>query len=162
MAIMYTKKSVTIRHFMKKSDILTGEVCMSDRFFHFHGAGKSAAQTVIRSLRDMLLPRQSVESALFSQLPLIRRRILRPVCERATVIKRYILRRGSGQWRCLHFHAEMFAGLSRIYGMRTMHAMKRNVIGHLALDILLYWLWGNSADDSAPFTARVLGPLFNR
>ena len=35
-----------------------------------------------------------------------------------------------------------------------------DVIGHLALDVLPYWLWGNSANDSTPFTARVLGPLF--
>lgn len=35
-----------------------------------------------------------------------------------------------------------------------------DIFGHLALDVLPYWLWGNSADDSTPFTARVLGPLF--
>ena len=35
-----------------------------------------------------------------------------------------------------------------------------DIIGHLTLDVLPYWLWGNSANDSTPFTARVLGPLF--
>lgn len=36
-----------------------------------------------------------------------------------------------------------------------------DIFGHLALDVIPYWLWGNSPDDSTPFVARVLGPLFN-
>lgn len=35
-----------------------------------------------------------------------------------------------------------------------------DVPGHLALDVIPYWLWGNSADDPTSFAARVLGPLF--
>ena len=35
-----------------------------------------------------------------------------------------------------------------------------DILGHLALDVIPYWLWGNSANDSTPFVARVLGPLF--